>query len=256
MSDEEEKKKQIYKKWWFWLIILAIIIVISLTIIMGTVFHTATSGINEVALVVQNIDSEATVYISAGENTIVVEIPNYTDATKKNKEQEILKTIKNYANSARLSNYSKFVLCEKMNSDKNVKDYFLTSRVYELPSMNEIQEEADIYIDFVEYTKQTVNKSSSTNNSNSAQEKGEDITLTAGKYTVGTDIKPGKYDAIAQSGSGNFFVKGSDSVNEILSSSASKNTSYGYIDKYTNLMLKNGDTVELRSNLKVLLQAK
>lgn len=250
-----KKEKNFYKKWWFWLIILVIIIVISFTTIMGIAFHTATSGINEVALAIQNIDSESTVYTSVGENTIIVEIPNYTDNSKKYKVEEIVNIIKEYANNGILGNYSKAILCEKMNSDQNIKDYFLLTKTYSLPSMVENEKEGDIYIDFVEYTKQTLN-SSQGSNSTIKEQKGEDITLAAGKYTVGTDIKAGKYDAIAQAGSGNFFVKGSNVVNEILSVDASKNANYGYIDKYSNINLKNGDTVEIRSNLKVLLQAK
>lgn len=257
MEEKEVKKeKTFYKKWWFWVIILSIVIVISFTIIMGIAFNFATSGIHEVAMAVQNIDNEATVYTSAGGNTIIIEISNYTDDTKKYKVDEIVTLIKGYANNnGILSGYSKAILCEKINSDTNIEDYFLTTRVYSLPSMTQETEEGNVYIDFVEYTKQTLNTTSSTTNS-IEESKGEDITLTAGQYTVGTDIKAGKYDAIAQAGSGNFFVKGSVSVNEILSINAADNMNYGYIDKYTNLTLEDGDTVELRSNLKVLLQAK
>ena len=258
MEEKEVKKeKSFYKKWWFWVIVLAIVIIIAFTIIMGMAFNVATSGIHEVALSVQNIDNEAIVYTSAGGNTIIIEIPNYTDSTKEYKVDAIISLIKGYAkDNGILSNYSKVILCEKINSDSNIEDYFLTTKVYSLPSMTENTEQGDIYIDFIEYTKQSLSTTSSGTTNTTEEQKGEDITLTAGKYTVGTDIKAGKYDAIAQAGSGNFFVNGSTSVNEILSIDAADNTRYGYIDKYTNLTLENGDTVELRSNLKVLLQAK
>lgn len=255
-ENEVKKEKAFYMKWWFWLIALLIVAVIGFTIIMITAFNIATGEINEVALSVQNIDDEATVYTSAGGNTIIIEIPNYTDDTKKYKKEAIEILLKGYASEdGILSNYSKAIICTKMNSDNNIQDYFLSTTVYSLPNMTQEIEQSDIYIDFVEYTKQTLSTTNSTTNSIEEQ-KGEDITLTAGKYTVGTDVKAGKYDAIAQAGSGNFFVKGSTSVNEILSINATDNTSYGYIDKYTNLTLEDGDTVELRSNLKVLLQAK
>lgn len=238
-----EEKKLFYKKWWFWIIVLAIVIVISFTIIIGMAFNNTTTGIHKVALSVQNIDNESTVYTSAGENTIVIEIPNYTDDSKKHKEEAIVSLIRDFANDGGiLSNYSKVVLCEKINSDTNIEDYFLITKVYSLPSMTQDVEQESIYIDFVEYSKQTSYTS----------EKGEDITLTAGKYIVGTDIKAGKYDAIAQANSGNFFVNGSTSVNEILSA---KNDSFG-IPQYSNLTLKQGDTVEIRSGLSVKLQAK
>lgn len=254
MEEKETKKeKELYKKWWFWLIILAIVIVAGFTIIILMAFNIATSGINKVAISVQNIDNEATVYTSAGGNTIIIEIPNYTDDAKKYKKEAIEALIKKYAEEDReLSNYSEAIICEKINSDDNVKDYFLTTTVYSLPSMTEETEKEDIYIDFLEYTKKTLNTTSSDTNNNSEEAKGEDITLTAGKYTVGTDIKAGKYDAIAQANSGNFFVSGSTSVNEILSA---KNDGFG-IPKYSNLVLKNGDIVEIRSGLSVKLQAK
>lgn len=253
MEEKTKKEKNFYKKWWFWLIILAIVIVVGFVIIMAMAFNIVTSGINKVAFDVQAIDNEATVYTSAGGNTVIVEIPNYTDDTKLAKKEAIETILKNYASDDDvLSNYSRAVICLKINSDTNSKDYFLSTTVYSLPSMTENTELSNLYIDFVEYTKQSLNTTSSTTSSSSDEQKGEDITLTAGKYTVGTDIKPGKYDAIAEANSGNFFVNGSTSVNEILSA---RNDGFG-IPKYSNLVLKEGDVVEIRSGLSVKLQAK
>lgn len=79
----------------------------------------------------------------------------------------------------------------------------------------------------------------------------EDIILTAGKYTVGEDIKAGKYDAIAQSGQGNIYVKGSTSVIETMGTTGT----YSILN-YNNITLKEGDTVEITSTLNLLLQAK
>lgn len=254
MEEKEQKKeKALYKKWWFWVIILAIVIVVGFVIIMAMAFGVATSGIHKVAFDVQAIDNEATVYTSAGGNTVIVEIPNYTDDTKLEKKEAIETTLKNYANNdGVLSNYSKAVICLRINSDTNLKDYFLSTTVYSLPDMTEDTESSDIYIDFVEYTKQSLSTTSANTNNSNVEEKGEDIILTAGKYTVGTDIKPGKYDAIAQANMGNFFVSGFTSVNEILSA---KNDGFG-IPKYSNLTLKEGDIVEIRSSLSIKLQAK
>lgn len=80
----------------------------------------------------------------------------------------------------------------------------------------------------------------------------EDVVLTAGNYVVGTDIKAGKYDAIAQAGSGNLFVHGTTRVSEMLGVTDSRY----YIPNYNNITLKQGDTIEITSNLKVLFQAK
>lgn len=251
-KEEKKKERTFYKKWWFWVILLAITIVIGFTIIMVIALNIATDGIHEVALAVQNIDSEATVYTSAGGNTIVIEIPNYSDDTKKYKEEAIKILIKGYAEeNGILSNYSKAILCEKINSDDNIKDYFLSTKIYTLPDMTQDIDNSDVYIDFIEYTKKSLNTISTTSNSTTT-EKGENITLTAGKYVVGEDIKQGKYDAVAKGGSGNFFVHGSSSVKEILSA---KNDGWG-IEKYSNLNLKSGDTVEITSSLSVELQAK
>ncbi|MEL7568976.1 MAG: hypothetical protein AAGU14_00265 [Eubacteriaceae bacterium] len=80
-------------------------------------------------------------------------------------------------------------------------------------------------------------------------------TLSAGKYTVGKDIKAGLFDAIAVSGGGNFIIHdkyGSLKVNEIL---GVKDPSF-YLRKYSNLQLKDGDEIDIRSTLKVKFQAK
>lgn len=253
MEEEMKKEKNFYKKWWFWLIILAIVIVVGFVIIMAMAFGVATSGIHKVAFDVQAIDNEATVYTSAGGNTVIVEIPNYTDDTKLAKKEAIETTLKNYAsNDGVLSTYSKAIICLRINSETNLKDYFLSTTVYSLPDMTKDTELSDIYIDFIEYTKQSLDTTPTSANNSDDEEKGEDVTLTAGKYVVGTDIKPGKYDAIAESSSGNFFVDGSTNVNEILSA---ENNGFG-IPKYSNLVLKEGDTVEIRSGLSVKLQAK
>ena len=250
MSENLEEKKPIYKKWWFWLIMLGMAIVLGFTIIMLTAFNIVTSGINKVALEVQRIDNEATVYSSAGSNVVIVEIPNYTDDTKLAKKEKIEEVIKDNARKYEpLEDYSTAIICTKMNEDDS-KDYFLSMTAYSLPDMTENEDLSGLYIDFIEYTRQTL--STTLSNTSQTEEKGEDITLTAGKYTVGTDIKAGKYDAIAKSSSGNFFVNGSTSVNEILSA---KNDGFG-IPKYSNLTLKNGDVVEIKGGLSVKLQAK
>ena len=126
--------------------------------------------------------------------------------------------------------------------------------------MTEISNESKTYIDFVQfYLESTGNASSQTNNSSTTNRpntttsnKGEDITLTAGKYVVGEDIKAGKYDAVAQAGSGNFYVSGSTSVIETMGTTDSS----FYLKNYNNITLNQGDTVEVTSKLKILLQAK
>lgn len=251
MEKQEEVKKEfkLYQKWWFWLILLGIAIAIGFTIIMVMAFNIAIGGINEVAIEVQKIDKEATLYTSAGGNVVIIEVPNYSDDTKKEKVERIKSKIKSYAqNDKVLSNYSKLIISSKINKD-NAENFYLSNNVYTLPNLEPDIENGSLYIDFIQYTKDTLNNTATSNN---IENKGEDITLTAGKYIVGNDIKEGKYDAIAQANHGNFFVNGSTSVNEILSA---KNDGFG-IPKYSNIILKNGDKVEITSGLKILLQAK
>lgn len=234
--------KEVYKKWWFWLIILAIVIIISLTIFFIVALNFATKGIHEVAFKVQSIDNESTVYSSAGENTVIVEIPNYS-SDKNDKIDSIKNVIKEYAEQGNiLSNYSKCLIILETNNN-----YVVSKYTYKLPEMDMDTSNSTVYVDSI-----AQNEFNNTTQSNENNSKGEDISLTAGKYVVGTDIKAGKYDAIAEKNSGNFFVNGSDSVNEILSA---ENDNFG-IPKYSNLYLKAGDEVEIKGSLAVKLQAK
>lgn len=248
----EENKVKLYKKWWFWLCIVLVVIIISFTIIMIVGYNMAAGGIGRVARTIQSIDNEAVVYSSAGDNTVVVEIPNYKDETKKDKKENIINSIKAFAKKNReLNTYSKFVLITKTGTEDN-PEYFCSTTIYNLPNMTENSALSKTYVDFVEITKVYANISSTSNNANISTNKGEDITLTAGNYVVGEDIKSGKYNAIAQSGNGNFFVHGTTSVNEIVGTTDNKY----YLKNYNNITLKNGDTVEIHGKLKLLLQAK
>lgn len=214
--------------------------------------------LNNLATLVEDIDSEATVYSSASEEILIVEIPNYSDDTKKTKVENIIATVSNNLDTLP-STYSKFILLQKMNYGDS-KDYYLYTSVYELPNMEAITDDNMMYIDFIKFTTDALSDSSTSNSTDTSSitstdntsNKGEDIILTAGNYVVGEDIKAGKYDAIAQSGSGNLFVYGTTSVNEMLGVTDSQ----FYIEKYNNITLKDGDTIEITSSLNVLFQAK
>ncbi len=159
----EEKKKEFYKKWWFWVCMVIIALIVGLVAMMSIVFIIAISGINEVALKVQAIDSEATLYSSAGGNIVVVEMPNYTDDTKKDKKEDIERIIKNYSyNGGILENYSKFIFITKMDSEGK-ENYFYSTSVYDLPSMTKVDSESKAYIEFDQSTIDNLESSSSTN---------------------------------------------------------------------------------------------
>lgn len=247
------EEKKVYQKWWFWVCIVLLALIMGFVLIMMVGFKIATSGISEVAMTIQNIDNEATVYSSAGNNTVVVEIPNYTDNTKKDKKENIENTIKNYCNTnGILSNYSKFILITKINSD-NKENYFYNINVYDLPSMVKNEEESKIYLDFVEFTKESLGNSTTSSSTTTTTTKGEDIELTQGNYIVGEDVKPGRYDVIAINGtSGNINIEGG-SYHDILSD---KKNDYGWEKTYKNLTLKNGQIIEITNGLQVKLEAK
>lgn len=126
---------------------------------MVVALNITTGGIHKVARVVQNLDNDATVYTSAGGNTLIIEIPNYSDDTKKYKEEMIIEAIKQATSkNGVLQGYSKVIICERINSD-GIEDYFVTNKVYSLPDMKLNTEEGNIYIDFTEYTKKTLSTS-------------------------------------------------------------------------------------------------
>lgn len=251
IEQEKKNKKKIFKKWWFWSTIVAVVLVIAIILVI-----LLKPSLKKLSAEIQKIDSSVMMYTSLDKETIVIEIPNYTDEKKENKKEDIIEKMEENSKKNKIpKQYNKLIIITRIDSDEN-KDYFLSIDKYKLPSMKENEDESMIYIDFLEFTKAMLgtseSNSSSSTTATTTPSKGEDITLTAGKYTVGEDIKAGKYDAIAQSGSGNIYVHGSTTVIE---SMGTTNDKY-YLMEYKNITLKNGDTVEVTSTLKVLLQAK
>ena len=76
------------------------------------------------------------------------------------------------------------------------------------------------------------------------------IDLSAGVYTIGVDIPPGKYDITAISGRGNFFGN-PGIVNEIMGTEGDYT-----IPSYKNAAFKNGNTIEVKGTLVVNLTSK
>lgn len=56
------------------------------------------------------------------------------------------------------------------------------------------------------------------------------------------NVEPGTYNVQLVSGSGNFFVRGNHSVNEILGTSER----FGYIKEYINMKVSAGDEIEVK----------
>jgi len=83
-----------------------------------------------------------------------------------------------------------------------------------------------------------------------AQQTAVSLDLSAGNYTIGTDIPPGKYDITALSGRGNFFGN-PGIVNEIMGVEGDYS-----ISSYKNATFKNGNTIEVKGTLVVNLTSK
>ena len=244
-----EKEKTFYKKWWFWVIILIIIAICILIIRKNS--NTTMKEIDKISTEIKDIDDKATLYTLEEENAIILRIPNYSEVSvaELNQMEEIIKN----KSKTKLSNYSKFIMISDLEDyDNNVTSV----AVYNLPDMKFDTNLSKSYIDNSNLLENENNKRNVIDNniseSNLNQEKGKDIILTLGTYEVGTDIKAGKYDLIAQSGRGNVITKGSIYESIMLS----VNETEYYSMKYNNLILGNGDIVEIINNLTVLLQAK
>ena len=244
-----KKEKTFYKKWWFWVIILIIIAICILIIRKNS--NTTMKEIDKISTEIKDIDDKATLYTLEEENAIILRIPNYSEVSvaELNQMKEIIKN----KSKTKLSNYSKFIMISDLEDyDNNVTSV----AVYNLPDMKFDTNLSKSYIDNSNLLENENNKRNVVNNniseSNLNQEKGKDIILTLGTYEVGTDIKAGKYDLIAQSGRGNVITKGSIYESIMLS----VNETEYYSMKYNNLILGNGDIVEIINNLTVLFQAK
>lgn len=133
--------KELIKKWWFWLISLGIIISIGITIIMVIALKMTTEGIHKVAYAIQSIDEGATVYSSAGNNTIIIELTSDASDVRQQVENEI----KNFSEKdGELQHYSNLIIYIPFNY--NTTSY-LVKNVYKLPSMEQDISKEKIYID-------------------------------------------------------------------------------------------------------------
>lgn len=143
----EKEKVAIYKKWWFWLIILAIVIIISGTFIIMKGFSIVLDEVSSLAIDVQNIYEDATIYTSAGDNTIVIELRNW-DNDYVETLNKIIETVKNKINNGELQQYSKLMTLTYLTSNET-EDLFIRD-VYNIPDFTKA-EETKQFIAFSEY---------------------------------------------------------------------------------------------------------
>lgn len=149
MSTNVDNSKSIYKKWWFWLILLAIVIIISFTIIMTKAFSVIKSEVGDYAVEVQEIYEDATIYTSAGNNNLVIELRNWNNDYD-DKLSQIINITKNKINNGELSLYNKLITVSYIESN-NKNEVLFVKMEYNLPEFSQNKEETREYIDFEEY---------------------------------------------------------------------------------------------------------
>lgn len=149
MSTNVDNSKSIYKKWWFWLILLAIVIIISFTIIMTKAFSVIKSEVGDYAVEVQEIYEDATIYTSAGNNNLVIELRNWNNDYD-DKLSQIINITKNKINNGELSLYNKLITVSYIESN-NKNEVLFVKMEYNLPEFSQNEEETREYIDFEEY---------------------------------------------------------------------------------------------------------
>ena len=144
----EKEKIAIYKKWWFWLIILAIVLIISFTLIMWKAFSTAFDEVSVLAIDVQNVYEDATIYTSAGDNTIIIELRNWSNDYSE-ELNEIVGIVKSKINNGELQQYSKLITLTYLESN-NIEEALFIKDEYNIPEFTQA-EETKQYIVFDEY---------------------------------------------------------------------------------------------------------
>ena len=148
---KEMDKRNIYKNWWFWVIILVIIIIVSITSIIIVAINKVKSGVSGVASEIQREYKDATLYSSAGENTLILELRHLKENSDISK---IFKPIKDNIKTE-LSTYSKLIIIGYIDID-NKENAQIVQMVYNLPMLKE--QSTQIYID-EEYLQTSINNS-------------------------------------------------------------------------------------------------
>ena len=149
MEEKETKKeKTFYKKWWFWVIVLAIIVIISFTSIIMIGFSIVLDEVGKLAMDIQSINENVTVYSSAGENTLIIELRDWSNDNSE-ELSEIINVVKDRINKGGLSSYHELITLTYLESNGKEESLFIRTS-YNIPefTQNGLTKE---YIDFSEY---------------------------------------------------------------------------------------------------------
>lgn len=141
--------KELIKKWWFWVIILAIVIVFGFITIVLMGYGVIKGEIGDLAIEIQNIYKDATIYSSVGSNTLVVELRNW-DNQHSEELGKIINTIKTRINNNQLSSYNKFVTLTYLESN-NKEEVLFMKTTYNIPDFVKDEVNTKTYIAYEEY---------------------------------------------------------------------------------------------------------
>lgn len=139
----EKEKTKLYQKWWFWLCIVLIVLIIGFTSIVMVGFNIATSGISGVARQIQDISKNTTLYSSAGNNTLILEIDHF-DQLKDGDLEKIINIIKENTNTT-FEYYSKLIILNYIDV-KNQETPMLMIKEYSMPNFTETKDLT--YVDY------------------------------------------------------------------------------------------------------------
>lgn len=140
--------KDLIKKWWLWLIVAIIIFIISLTIIVCVGYSTIKGEVENLAKEIQEIYSDATLYSSAGRNSLTLELLNFDNERDSKKQEEINNIIKTKKNNGELNEFNKLITLSYMNSNGKSNQLLMRTIV----NLDEFTiESQESYILFKEY---------------------------------------------------------------------------------------------------------
>ena len=150
MEEKEVKKeKNFYKKWWFWGIILTIIIIVCFTSIVLLGFSVISDEVTKLGLDIKEISEDAIVYSSSEEDTLIIELRNWSNdnAEEMNK---IIAVVKNRISNGELQSYSKLVTLAYLESNDTPEVLFIKNE-YNIPEFTQIEDDSKTYILYTEY---------------------------------------------------------------------------------------------------------
>jgi len=109
--------KDLIKKWWFWVIILITILIIGFVTVICMGFNILRGEVGNLAIEIQDIYQDATLYSSAGRNTLILELLNYNNEEDSIKHEKIISIIKSAKNNGKLSEFSKLITLSLIDSN-------------------------------------------------------------------------------------------------------------------------------------------